>query len=117
MTHIEKYNEFVSALQSRYDCLNQAKSQVDKEEEDILHFLEFEKYSGSTMMKITKRLKDVRRRRRIIKTEFEELQSILDKTKLKTIKAADKNKTYTYKTAILQDITDKKVIEHVVLED
>lgn len=69
--HVEKYNSYREEVQKRKKELEAMMSNVDLEQQDILHFLENEKCDAVTMSKITKKLIVVRKRRREIKEEWE----------------------------------------------
>ena len=105
MTHIEELKEFENNLESRFNQLNQKKSEFDLAEQDILHYIEFERYDAVTGAKLLKKLKEVRIGRREIKNEFEELQSILTRFKTSGLhKLKRPEKSYTYRTITLQSV-------------
>ena len=70
--------------------------------QDALHFLENEQCDAVAMVKVAKKIKELRMKRRSIKIELEKLQSV---TSSITVGVArfDK-KTYTYKTKTMQEI-------------
>lgn len=106
MNYVGDFNKYCSSLNKRHNELVKALSEVDLEQQDILHFLEFDTYDAVTMMKVTKRLKEVRVKRREIKDELDVIQSIL--CRIGKAPLAHKPKTmYTYKTAVLSDISSK----------
>ena len=109
MDYIRDFNEYYQQIDKRHAELAAELSKVDQEQDDILHFLEFDTYNAVVMMKATKRLKEVRERRREIKNEFimvNAVHSRLGKSELTT----SIQKKYTYKTAVLRGISDKKHI-------
>ena len=90
-------------------------SQYDSQEQDLLHFLENERYDAVVMVKVAKQLKDNRQLRREIKIEINRLNSmasLLGKSKLHQLA----QKTYTYRTDILADTAHRtkgmKVCNH-----
>ena len=109
MDYIEQFNKYVSDINAKYKELFEQLSKVDSEQDDILHFLELETYDAITMMKTTKKLKVVREKRRQIKNELSVIQKIHDKLGCKNIKYVEPN-TYTFKTDVLREITDKTKI-------
>lgn len=109
MTYSEKLNDFELDLRIRYNELDRLKSECDLAEQDILHYIEFEKYDAATGAKLLKRLKEVRRERRSIKNEYEELQSILRRMKNAGLHCFKRpNKTYTYRTITLESILNEQ---------
>lgn len=98
MGYVNEYNEYLNRIKERQQELSALLSQVDLEEQDLLHYLEFEKCNAATLAKITKELKNVRIKRRAIKNEFEEIQKVRCRLG-KELKVAYE-KTYTYKTNI-----------------
>ena len=109
MDYIRDFNKYNRSLNERHNKLVQELSQVDLEQQDILHFLEFDSYDAVTMMKVTKKLREVRGKRRIIKDELSEVQSVLERIGKAPLSHKTQS-TYTYKTAVLSDISDKKHI-------
>lgn len=105
MSHSAELNEYVSSLRKRYNEIIGTQSKYDLAEQDILHFIEFEKCDAVTGSKLLKKLKEVRILRREIKNECEELQSILDKIDKSGLKNYTRpHKTYTYRTVTLESV-------------
>lgn len=105
MCHATKLNEYVSNLRKRFKELDKFKSDYDLAEQDILHYIEFEKYDAATGSRLLKKLKEVRISRREIKDEYEELQSILHKINNAGLSNYKRpNKTYTYRTVTLESV-------------
>jgi hypothetical protein len=105
MSHASSFNDYINGLRKQYNDLNNKKSNYDLAEQDILHYIEFEKYDAPTGSKLLKKLKEIRLARREIKDEYEELQSILHKIKnagLNNYKRPQKN--YTYRTITIESI-------------
>lgn len=103
--YINDYNSYVEKMYKKQTELVSELSKVDKEQEDILHFLELEKYNAATMMKVTKKLKEVRAKRRIIKDELNEVQAIC--SRIKPYNRKEGERTYTYKSEILKGVITK----------
>lgn len=113
MTHVEELKNFESTLRKRFTELNELKSKYDLSEQDILHYIEFEKYDAVSGSKLLKKLKEVRRERRAIKNEYEELQSILKRFETSGLhKFRRTNKNYTYRVVSLESLlSDDTLIE------
>lgn len=109
MDYIRDFNKYCQHIDKRYKELTEEMSKVDQEQDDILHFLELDTYDAVTMMKVTKRLKEVRARRREIKNEFTMVQAVHSRIGKPTLTNTVPKK-YNYKTAVLKDISDKKHI-------
>jgi hypothetical protein len=105
MMAIDSINELQQGLTNRFEELHQLKSNYDLKEQDILHYIEFEKYDAVTGSKLLKSLKKVRIDRRNIKDEYEELQSILMRLKNAGLKNYKRpQKTYTYRIISLDQV-------------
>ena len=109
MDYIRDFNEYCQQMNKRYQELVKELSEVDLEQEDILHFLELDTYNAVTMMKVTKRLKEVRSRRREIKNELAMVQPICSRIGKPTL-TNTVPKRYNYRTDVLSGISDKKHI-------
>lgn len=103
--YIEEYNEYLNRIKKRKDELNQQLSNADLEEQDLLHLLEFEKFNGITLIKIAKKLKDIRVKRREIKNEWEQLNKI--HTKLGKEIPVHNEKSYKYRTDVAKEFLVK----------
>lgn len=109
LTHADKLNSFTSKLRQRYNELNNIRSEYDMIEQDILHFIEFEKYDAVAGAKLLKKLKETRISRRETKNEYEELQSILRRMKNAGLNNYKRpKKKYTYRTVTLERILNGK---------
>lgn len=93
-------DQFLTDLKKRKGELWQQLSKYDSQEQDLLHFLEAEKYDAVTMVRVTKLLKDSRIARRKIKVELEQIQSLSDVVSHRNMKRFEE-KPYTYRTDIL----------------
>lgn len=103
---MDKLQEYRGAIKDRLGRLSALESKYDSEQQDILHYIEFNKYDAVTGSKLLKELRAVRLRRRAIKEEVDCLRSMkmrlqsagLWDYKLKT------QKQYKDKTDIIQKI-------------
>ena len=105
MDAVKTINNVYAELKKRFNELDAIKGQYDMQEQDILHYIEFEKYDAVTGSKLLKKLKEIRIGRRNIKNEYEDLQSILcrlDNAGLKGYKR--KQKDYEYRTVTINSI-------------
>ena len=102
--YIKEFNDFLEEMNKRQKEISALYSKLDLQRQDLLHFLELEKYDAVTMMKISKKIVDVSKKRREAKYKLSELDAILSRMKspLKDRKEIVKNKS-KYKTDILKD--------------
>ena len=107
-TVYETRKEALAQLAERYNTLSQKVGAIDMKINDIMHFLENEKYDAVVMVKITKQLKDLRKERRTLKVEREQIQALRDVIKSRNLDSFAK-KGYTYRTDVLKDLVG---IEH-----
>lgn len=107
--YIEEFNEYLREIKELQTKLTSQLSEYDKQQEDILHFIEFGKYNAVTMMKVTKKLRNVRIKRREVKNKLELLIPICSRIGKNELKCANK-KCYAFKTNILSEITESKTI-------
>lgn len=98
--YISQYNVFFADIKKKKDELLEELSKCDLEQEDILHFIEFEKYDAITMVKLVKKLKDVRQRRRVVKDKYQAVQIVHDRLKGQ-VKNEDRN--YNYRSDIVKE--------------
>ena len=75
-THIKAFNALVDQYQAAQSEYSRKLSEIDKKEQDLLHLLELESCSAVKLVKIAKKLQEVRKERRHIKREEEELTAI-----------------------------------------
>lgn len=73
---LQTLSEKFSTLQNNIEYLSQEQSKVDREISDILHYIEFNKFSACDGYKICKSLKELRLHRRSIKNEIEMIKTI-----------------------------------------
>ena len=112
---VQMKKQFIRDLTTRHKELFKQLSLYDNQEQDLLHFIENEKYDAVAMVKVAKQLKETRLARRAIKIELEQIQSMRDQLLQKNHeKFAEKS--YVYKTDVLSDITHRtkgmKVCNH-----
>lgn len=101
-------NETLHQLALRKDVLWRRVSDIDLQITDVMHFLENEKYDAVTMVKLACQLRDLRKERRDVKVEIEQVQSLHNTIKDNKLDRFAK-KTYTYRTDVLKDLAG---IEH-----
>lgn len=122
-TSISTFIEFINNSVEAYQEAIKDLSEADRETQDILHFIEFEKVDACAMSRAYKKLKIVRIKRRCAKNTIELLQPLvewhnkygnvlipLNKKTLPTIQASElsqETRTYHFRTNILKDITSK----------
>lgn len=71
-------HKFFTSIDKEIENISEELSNVDLEQQDILHYIENNNLNAGSYAKVGKLLKDVRKRRRDIKNDFEKLQSIRD---------------------------------------
>lgn len=99
---IQMKQQFMLDLTKRRDELSEQLKQYDHQEQDLLHFIENEKYDAVVMVKVFKQLKENRQIRREIKIEIDQLNSmgsLIGRSRLHQFAQKD----YTYRTDILAD--------------
>ena len=94
--------DMLNEIGIRQKHLQRILSQFDMALQDALHFLEIEQCDAVAMVKVAKKIKELRMKRRSIKIELEKLQSVTDSITQNV--ARFDNKTYTYKTETMQRI-------------
>ena len=103
---IQKYNAYRDEILKRKKELEAMISHVDLEEQDILHFLENEKYNAVIMAKTTKRLITLRKERRAIKEEWVDINWIA--SRMQNELPERKFHDYKYRTNIMEEIKEAK---------
>ena len=111
MNVYEARKPFVDALTQRQKELSGRLSRLDQNQNDILHFIELEKYDAVAMVKLAKQLKETRRQRRVIKVELEQIEDLIRMTS-KTRLAKFINKKYTYRTDVIS-----RALSHDITKD
>ena len=99
---INQYNTYAQEIAKRKDELQHELSMLDRQTQDLLHFLEFEKCDAIKMMKVTKKLKLIRNKRRDVKDEFSVVYQIWDRTR-KSVKFTTKAGNGNYNTDIVKE--------------
>lgn len=108
---ISDLNGLAKELVDRKNELNQSLSEVDKEIQDCLHYIEFTKLNAAQGYKIYKLLKDRQVNRRSIKNELQVLDIIFEKKISESvteeiIKKVSKMDCRNYKPKVLQELFD-----------
>lgn len=108
-------NKF-SILQGNMDWLLDKMSNLDKQISDILHFIEFERFSACEGYKLCKALKDLRLQRRAIKNELELINIINCHTcnniaNGNTSKAIDGLSNKKYEPRVLSELFEDRRID------
>lgn len=98
----EMRTSFCHTVVLRQQELSRQLSDLSNKEQDILHFIENEKYDAVVMVKMAKQLKIVRKQRRELKVEYEQTQSLMSSLTSGKLDSFE-NKGYTYKTNIIED--------------
>ena len=109
MSYVTEFNEYAQKMEALKTELCSQLSAVDKEQEDILHFFEFDTYDAVTMVMVTKKLKEVRQKRRGIKRQLESITPIcsrLGKPNMTDIAQV----TWKYKTDVLDGYNHQEKI-------
>lgn len=111
MTDVNKlYTEFATRIDEICKECRKSVSEADGIEQDLLHFLESESCDAVTMVMIAKKLQENRRSRRNDKVRLEQIQSIKSAIPIlanKTNLTSFENKTYTYRSDIMRNISHK----------
>ena len=71
-------HNFFTSIDKEIENISEELSNADLEQQDILHYIENNNLNAGSYAKVGKLLKEVRKRRRNIKNDFEKLQSIRD---------------------------------------
>lgn len=102
--YIKEFNDFLEEMNKRRKEISALYSKLDLQRQDLLHFLELEKYDAVTMMRISKKIIEVSKERREAKYKLAELDSIISRMKspLKDRQEILKDKS-KYKTDILKE--------------
>lgn len=127
----EMISTFIDFLNDSTDIYQEALkdlSDSDRETQDLLHFIEFEKVDARTRMQIYKKLKAIRQKRRCAKNTVELLQPIvqwndkhgdaidpLNKKILPSVQAIEimqETRKYTTKSDVLKNFSCKIVLKN-----
>ena len=108
--YYEKIIKLAHEIESKQKVLNSILSELDKQQEDILHAIECGKYDavqGATMLKM---LKKIRKDRREVKNALKEINAVMLKVKsgnLLKLEPTKKDTYYILKSNILSGIIGK----------
>lgn len=94
---------FLNQAHIRAKELNEKVSEYDLAITDLMHFLELEKCDAVAMVKVAKKLKDLRAERRLVKIEKEQTDCLITTMRNKNLDRFE-HKTYTYRTTIMDDL-------------
>lgn len=124
--YISEFLSFLRKVQTEYNIAAEREKDADEETQDILHRLELEEDSLQDMEKMTEALKEVRRRRREAKDSKMMSEPVMDwllKNKemvnsleqvlgeVRKIEKRIRNRTYTEKTGIVEEIFKNSCME------
>lgn len=109
----------LSTLQGNKEWLLKEESNLDKQISDILHFIEFEKFSASEGFKLCKALKELRLKRRAVKNELEIINIINCHTcnniaKGNTNKAINSIENKQYTPRVLTELFNQRSIDEII---
>lgn len=110
MNYIEDFNKYMHDMSKIGKELSDQLSKVDGEQEDILHFLECASYDAVTMMRVTKKLKEIRARRREIKNNLAMINRVRSKLGVHDL-VYNEPDTYTCRSEILSEFMTGKIIK------
>lgn len=95
-------DNFMKEAKERMVALENKQSQYDTIISDALHFLENEKCDAVAMVKISKYLQSITKKRRKVKVEHDKLSGVISAATINAEKLDER--TYTYRTNNIQDI-------------
>lgn len=96
MSYKTQIEQTLSSLKREKKKLAQKLSQHDLYEQDLLHYIEFEKYDAVIGSKILKKLKENRRGRRLVKDELNKIDCAISALKA-YFEKPKRGKKYHYK--------------------
>jgi hypothetical protein len=82
---IDKFARLLNDIVNAYDSYHDEQNQLNDATQDLLHEIELSNFNSVEGYKLSKRLKDIRNRRRVVKNNLEILQLFKD--------FSDKNKS------------------------
>ena len=114
----QKINDLSNTIQtllSEKDNLVNSLSEVNGKEQDILHYIEFNKFNAAEGYKLSKRLQDIRKKRRIIKNKIDIINVIkqdncYDLIYGKTLERLDGIENRKYTPRVLNGLFNDKAI-------
>lgn len=108
MEHIKDLERsFIAQMKTRKEELSSELSQYEMTINDILHCLENEKCDAVTLVKASKKLQEIRRKRRKIKVEREQVLCLLRCVSTSNIEKYERGTKYKYRTNVMDDIRHK----------
>lgn len=108
-----------STLKGNKEWLQDQQSEIDKQINDILHFIEFEKFSACEGYKLCKALKELRLKRREVKNELE-LINIINSHTCNNIANGNTNKAVVglenkqYAPRVLSELFESRNIDGIL---
>lgn len=99
--------DFLKQARLRQKELNTELSRCDMAISDIMHALENENCDAIIMVRAAKRIKELRKQRRQIKVEWEQVNILYQSMKDKDIARCEVNPGYKYRTNVMDDIRYK----------
>ena len=103
----ELERSFLTQMKTRKEELSSEISRYDMAISDIMHYLENEKCDAIALVKASKKLKEIRQKRRIVKVEREQVLCLLRTISTSNIEKYEKRAKYTYRTNVMDDIKHK----------
>lgn len=103
-TYSKKFNSFLEELLRDKEKYTSQLSIVDKQLTDCLHFLENEEVNEVVLVKVAKRIRELRQVRRRIKNNLTDVDNVLNKFKNTKRMNETAECEYQYRTDILFDI-------------
>lgn len=95
---------FLSQMKTRKEELSSEISQYDMAISDIMHYLENEKCDAVDLVRISKKLKEIRKQRRMVKIEREQALYLLKRVSESNISKYEYRTRYKYRTTVMDDI-------------
>lgn len=113
---MSRLDSLTKEMNIRYDKLAKEHSEIDKQREDLLHYIEFGRYDAVEGWALLSKLKEVQCKRRVIKDELAALQTFRDvglknSVVSKHIKTLNKQKGYKLRTKVLDGVKLKRRVE------
>ena len=103
----ELERSFITQMKARKEELSFEISRCDLAITDIMHYLENEKCDAIALVKASKKLKEIRQKRRVVKIEREQVLCLLRSISSSNIAKYEKRTSYTYRTNVMDDIRHK----------
>lgn len=100
--------DFINQMKTRKEELSSQISQYDMAISDIMHHLENEKCDAVDLVRISKKLKEIRKHRRVVKVEREQVLCLLRLVSSSNIDKYERRTKYVYRTKVMDDICKKE---------